>query len=82
MANQIQRIRDYAKMRGLDLLSRNIVIEEGVSCGIPLFERRAGKLLLAKIKTREFQHLICLKIDRMFRITSYAIHKFEELENT
>ena len=78
--NQIQRIRDYAKMRGLDLLTRNIVIEEGVSGGIPLFERPAGKLLLARIKTRKFQHIISLKIDRMFRITSDAIHTFEELE--
>jgi DNA invertase Pin-like site-specific DNA recombinase len=78
--NQIQRIRDYAKMRGLDLLTRNIVIESGVSGGIPLFERPAGKLLLARIKTRKFQHIISLKIDRMFRITSDAIHTFEELE--
>jgi putative DNA-invertase from lambdoid prophage Rac len=76
---QQQKIMDYARMRGLELLSRNIIIEEGVSGGIPIFDRPAGKLLLKRIETGTFQHLISMKLDRLFRITSDAINTIEYL---
>jgi DNA invertase Pin-like site-specific DNA recombinase len=77
--SQKQRIMDYARMRGLKLLSKNIIIEEGVSGGIPLFERPAGKLLLKRIESGKFEHLISMKLDRLFRITSDAINTIDYL---
>ena len=77
--SQQQKIMDYARMKGLELLSRNIIIEEGVSGGIPLFERPAGKLLLKRIESGKFEHLISMKLDRLFRITSDAINTIEYL---
>lgn len=77
--SQKQRIMDYARMRGLELLSKNIIIEEGVSGGIPLFERPAGKLLLKRIESGKFEHLISMKLDRLFRITSDAINTIDYL---
>ena len=77
--SQKQRIADYARMRGLRVRSRDVIIEEGVSGGIELFERPAGKLLLERIETGDYQHLISMKIDRLFRITSDAIQTIDLL---
>ena len=77
--SQKQRIADYARMRGLRVRSRDVIIEEGVSGGIELFERPAGKLLLKRIETGDYQHLISMKIDRLFRITSDAIQTIDLL---
>jgi len=77
--SQRQRSADYARMRGLRVRSRDVIIEEGVSGGIELFERPAGKLLLQRIETGRYQHLISIKIDRLFRITSDAINTIDLL---
>lgn len=77
--SQRQRSADYARMRGLSVRSRDVIIEEGVSGGIELFERPAGKILLQRIETGRYQHLISIKIDRLFRITSDAINTIDLL---
>ena len=77
--SQRQRSADYARMRGLRVRSKDVIIEEGVSGGIELFERPAGKLLLQRIETGRYQHLISIKIDRLFRITSDAINTIDLL---
>ena len=77
--SQRQRSTDYARMRGLRVRSKDVIIEEGVSGGIELFERPAGKLLLQRIETGRYQHLISIKIDRLFRITSDAINTIDLL---
>ena len=81
IASQTASIKQYAKGRGLRLLSRDIVIDEGVSGGIPLWDRPGGRLLMKRVESGKFGHLIAMKLDRLFRITSDAIHTVDELHD-
>ena len=40
---QIKRIKEYARYKGLEI-DRVIIIEEGVSGGVPIWERPAGNI--------------------------------------
>lgn len=80
LASQSLTIQRYARARGIKLRSRDIVIDDGVSGGIPIWDRKGGKRLLQLIESGKYQHLIVTKLDRMFRITSDAILTIDELE--
>ena len=77
--SQIASIQQYARDRRFDLLSRDIVIDDGVSGGIPLWDRTGGKRLLKKVESGKFEHLIVINLDRLFRIVSDAIHTVDDL---
>ena len=77
--SQIASIQQYARDRGINLLSRDIVIDDGVSGGIPLWDRAGGKRLLKKVESGRFEHLIVINLDRLFRIVSDAIHTVDDL---
>ena len=77
--SQIDELRNYANSRGLILLSKNIVIDDGISGGIPLWDRPNAQRLLKLIDSGEYEHLIVTKLDRMFRLTSDAIMSIEEM---
>ena len=77
--SQIASIQQYARDRGINLLSRDIVIDDGVSGGIPLWDRTGGKRLLKKVESGRFEHLIVINLDRLFRIVSDAIHTVDDL---
>lgn len=79
LASQSETIRSYAKSRGLKMMSRDIVIDDGVSGGIPIWERKGGKRLLKMLESGKYDHVIVTKLDRMFRITSDAILTIDEL---
>ena len=79
LASQSETIRSYAKSRGLKMMSRDIVIDDGVSGGIPIWERKGGKRLLKMLESGKYEHVIVTKLDRMFRITSDAILTIDEL---
>ena len=79
ISSQVNRIRAYAKMRGLKLLSRDIVIDDGVSGGIPLWDRPAGGMLLDRIESGKYQHIIAVKLDRLFRLVSDALETIDYL---
>ena len=79
ISNQENRILDYAKLRGLKLLSRDVVIDDGVSGGIPLWDREAGGLLLDRIESGKYQHIIAVKLDRLFRLVSDALETIDYL---
>ena len=81
LANQTETITQYARGRGLEIRSRDVIIDDGVSAGIPIWERKGGKMLLKKIQTGRYSHVIVTKLDRMFRITSDAILTIDDLEN-
>ena len=81
ISNQENRIRDYAKLRGLKLLSRDVVIDDGVSGGIPLWDREGGGLLLDRIDTGKFDHVIAVKLDRLFRIVGDALDTIDYLHS-
>jgi DNA invertase Pin-like site-specific DNA recombinase len=62
---QHQRIEDYCRLRGFDLVA--IQQDNGVSGSKPLGKREAGASLLEDLKRGEVQHVIALKLDRLFR---------------
>ncbi len=62
---QEERIRAYCTMAGLQLVG--LVREEGVSAGKPLATRPGGERLLAIVAREKAQHVVALKLDRLFR---------------
>ena len=76
---QKRRIKEYAKFKGLNLDEKDIFIEEGVSGGIPIWERPRGRALKQKLQTGNYSHVICMKLDRMFRLVSDMLHTVDEL---
>ena len=81
IASQGESIRLYAKMKGLRIRSNDLVIDQGVSGGIPIWERKDGKRLLRMVESGKYSHLIVTKIDRMSRLTSDAILTIDELRD-
>ena len=77
--SQIDDLRNYANSRGLILHSKNIVIDDGTSGGIPLWDRPNAQRLLKLVESGKYKHLIVTKLDRMFRLTSDAIMSIEEM---
>jgi site-specific DNA recombinase len=75
---QIARIQAYAAMRGFDLVA--IFREEAVSGGIPLRERPQGALLVEAVAKKRAQHVIAVKLDRLFRNASDALLQVERWE--
>ena len=51
---QKRRILEYVKFKGLSLADDDIIIEEGVSGGIPIWERPRGRLLKQKLSTGQY----------------------------
>jgi len=76
---QKRRIMDYARYRGIPLDENDILIEKGVSGGIPLWERPVGRRLKRMLASGQYQHLIAIKIDRLFRVTSDMLNTIDEL---
>ena len=72
---QTETVRTYAKMRGLELVK--ILREEGVSAGKKLETRPQGSELVRLVKARKVQHVIALKLDRLFRSTIDALSNVE-----
>lgn len=62
---QEARIRAYADMQGLTLVA--IIREEGVSAAKALSSRPGGQELLALLSDKKAQHVVALKLDRLFR---------------
>ena len=81
LAQQTRRIQRYAEYRGLRLRSRDIIIERGVSGGIPLYERPGGRLFLERIETGRYAHVVSTSVDRMFRNVADAIATIDELDS-
>ena len=79
MEAQKRRILEYARFKGLNLADDDMIIEEGVSGGIPIWERPRGRLLKQKLSTGQYANLISMKIDRMFRMTTDMLNTIDEL---
>jgi len=79
LASQAETIKSYARSRGLKIRSKDIVIDDGVSGGIPIWERKGGKRLLKMAESGRYEHVIVTKLDRMFRIATDAILSIDEL---
>ena len=70
---QEERIRAYASMAGLSLIS--VIREEGVSAALPLSQRPGGKELLGLLNDHAGRHVIALKLDRLFRDAEDALRQ-------
>jgi site-specific DNA recombinase len=62
---QEERVRAYCLLNGLTLTT--IYRDEGVSASKPMRERPEGARLLATIEAGEAQHVVSMKLDRLFR---------------
>jgi DNA invertase Pin-like site-specific DNA recombinase len=69
---QEQRLRAYCQVTGLEVVE--LIREEGVSASIPLAKRPAGAKLLEWIGGG-IGHVICLKLDRLFRDAEDALRQ-------
>ena len=78
---QKRRIEQLAEFKGLNLDPDDILIEQGVSAGIPLWERPKGRTLRRKLRSGDYENLIVMRLDRLFRITSDMLLTVEELDD-
>ena len=60
IASQSVRIQKYAKDKGLRLMSRDIIIDDGVSGGVLFDQRGGGELVMKRVESGKFGHLIAL----------------------
>ena len=81
IASQKRIITQLASFKSLKIESDDFLIEKGVSAGIPLWERPKGRELKRKLLSGEYDNLIVMKIDRLFRITSDLLFTIEELDD-
>ncbi len=68
---QRERLTAYAALHELDLVE--VVADEGVSASIPLADRPGGAQLLDLVQDRPAQHVIAMKLDRLFRDAADAL---------
>jgi DNA invertase Pin-like site-specific DNA recombinase len=69
---QEERLRAYCRMAGLEMVQ--VIREEGVSASIPLAKRPAGAKLL-QLMHDGIGHVVCLKLDRLFRDAEDALRQ-------
>jgi DNA invertase Pin-like site-specific DNA recombinase len=70
---QEERLRAYCTMSGLELVG--VLQEAGVSGVKPLANRPQGEELLRLVKTKQVQHVVALKLDRLFRDAEDCLHQ-------
>jgi DNA invertase Pin-like site-specific DNA recombinase len=79
IAAQTKRIKEYASFKGISLANEDILVERGVSGGIPLWERPMGGKLKRMLGSGKYEHVITMKLDRMFRLVSDMLATVDEL---
>lgn len=70
---QEERIRAYCTMAGLEM--GRLISEQGVSASKALRNRPGGAELIAAVDRGEVQHVVALKLDRLFRDAEDALHQ-------
>jgi DNA invertase Pin-like site-specific DNA recombinase len=70
---QDERVRAYCTSMGLSITQ--VVREEGVSGAMPLGSRPGGSALLGLLKSSGAKHIVCLKLDRLFRDAEDALRQ-------
>ena len=79
---QIKRIREYARYKGMEIDDKDIIIEEGVSGGVPIWERPGGRHLRTRLETGSYPHILTMRLDRMFRLVTDALATVDELADS
>jgi len=70
---QAERLRAYCQLAGLHVVE--LVREEGVSAGKPLADRPGGARVLQLVKAGAVEHIVSLKLDRLFRDAIDALER-------
>lgn len=70
---QEERLRSYCGLTGLKL--EEMIREEGVSGSIALADRPAGARLAELVRSGRASHVVCLKLDRLFRNAEDALRQ-------
>ena len=78
---QKRRIIQLAQFKGLSIAPEDLLIEKGVSAGVPLWERPMGRVLRRKLLSGEYSNLIAMKLDRLFRITTDMLLTVQEVQD-
>jgi site-specific DNA recombinase len=78
---QKRRILEYVRYKKLNLANDDIIIEEGVSGGIPLWDRPKGRILQRRLVTGQYTDIVTMKLDRMFRLTTDVLTTIDELND-
>lgn len=65
LAAQEEALRAYCLLRGLELVE--LVIDAGVSAGLPLSTREGGRRVLEMVRSKRVGAVVALKLDRLFR---------------
>lgn len=75
LAAQEERICAYCTMAGLEIVA--VIRDEGISGSKPLVVRPGGAELLGMLnnKKNKIQHVVALKLDRLFRDAEDALHQ-------
>ncbi|OPZ83127.1 MAG: putative DNA-invertase from lambdoid prophage Rac [bacterium ADurb.Bin429] len=73
---QEERLRAYATLAGLQVVAH--LREEGVSGRTPISHRPCGKELLKLLRAGQVQHILALKLDRLFRDAEDALRMTRE----
>jgi len=68
---QVERLTSYCSAMGLNVIA--VIREEGVSAGKPLASRSGGLRLINLLKDGQANHVVALKLDRLFRSTEDAL---------
>ena len=77
LAVQEERLRLYCKMRDLQVAA--LFREEGVSAGKPLDQRPEGAKLLQMVKAGKADHVVALKVDRLWRDAENGLNTLKSL---
>ena len=78
---QIKRIKEYARFKGLVLRDEDIIIEKGVSGGVPIWERPKGRNLKQRLLSGTYTHVLTMRLDRMFRLVADTMMTVDELSD-
>jgi len=73
IAAQTERLRAYCHMAGLEIV--DTIRDEGVSGAKPLASRDGGQRLIELLAKGQAQHVVALKLDRLFRDAEDALRQ-------
>lgn len=76
LESQEEKVKAYCLIAGLQVEA--IIREEGVSGGKRLSDRPGGKQLLSLVIRKQVQHVVTMKLDRLFRDAEDALRQSKE----
>lgn len=79
LADQESRLKAYCESKGFDIVA--VIRDNGTSGGIPIDKRDGGKKLAKLVDGKKTQHIVSLKLDRLFRDCVDCLNKSREWDS-